>query len=212
MTDLANEILSAHASALDRFAGHRFFVDAAAGRLPPDVRDRYFRFEHRFVRHAASIAALLLAKAPGLSAQRHLNRMLHGLLHDQLDVFGRIFTALGLDADGPFPDNVEAFCDGMIGIARDGTYAEGIAAMLVAETTYARVACGMMQGSPPTDPHLRAWFALHAEKSFLEGAQWLASELNRLGSDARASRRLKAIVLRAIELEIQFHDAPYKLG
>lgn len=209
MRDLAVELLSRHAAALDRFAGHRFFQDAAAGRLPSEVRDRYFCYERHFVRHAATIVALLLAKAPGLSAQRHLNQMLHGLLYDQLEVFERIFKALGLNAEGSIPDEVEAFCDGMNEIARQGSYSEGIAAMFVAETTYAHVSCGIMRRSPPPDPHLHAWFALHAEQPFLEGADWLAAELNRTGSDAYTSGRLDAAVIRAIELEVRFHDAAY---
>ena len=211
MHDLAADLLSKNAAALERFAGHRFFQDAAAGRLPSEVRDRYFRYERHFVRHAATIVALLLSKAPSLSAQRHLNQMLYGLLYDQLAVFDGIFLELGLDAAGPFPQEVDAFCNGMTEIARQGSYAEGVAAMLVAETTYAQVSCGIMRRSPPPDPHLRAWFELHADVAFLEGAEWLASELNRVGSKLQATISLNVVVENAVELEVQFHDAAYTL-
>lgn len=209
MSDLAAELLNRHATALERFSGHRFFQDASSGRLATQVRDRYFCYERLFVRHAANIVAILLAKAPDLSAQRHLNKMLHGLLHDQLEVFDKISIALGLNFEQQVPHDINAFCVGMTEIASAGTYVEGIAAMFVAETTYARVSCNMMQKSPPPDPHMYAWFLLHAELPFLEGAEWLANELNRHGSDAFASGRLDAAVICAIALEVKFHDAAY---
>jgi len=197
-----------HRARLAAFVEHPFFLAVEDGSLPAPARDRYFVSERHFVGAARGVFAYILAKATDLAPARHLVGILDGLVNAQEVLFDRIFDALGLSTpDLPAPA-AQALGDGMTAIARDGSYAEGIAAMSVAEWTYAEVgrrdcwrAC--------SDPTLRDWFALHAEPAFLSGAAWLSNELDRAWRP-EDDTRIDAAFARAIELEIAFHDEPMK--
>jgi thiaminase/transcriptional activator TenA len=211
MPELSGRLLKTHAEAFSRFADHRFFTMASDGTLPDRVRDAYFLYERRFVEQAVVILALLLSKAPDLASRRHLNSMIHGLLYDQIDLFDGIFARLDLSPVDDVPDEVQAFCTEMTQIAQSGSYVQGIAAMFVAETTYAEVSRRMKVAQPP-DLFLRDWFALHTTQTFVEGAQWLAAEIDRIGEKSDPDGSLDAAVVRAINLEISFHDAAFAVG
>lgn len=197
-----------HAEALARFVHHPFFLAVEEGRLSPEARDRYFTAERHFVGAARGIFAHLLAKAPNLASARHLVGILDGLVNAQEPLFDRIHAALGL-ADPPEPGPAAvALAQGMTAIAREGSYAAGIAAMGAAEWTYAEVGRrGGWQGA--TDPTMRDWFRLHAEAPFQEGAQWLSDELDRVWTDGVADE-IEAAFARAIALEIDFHAEPMR--
>jgi thiaminase len=200
------DLRARHAEALERFVGHPFFGRVEEGRLSAEARDRYFTAERHFVGAARAIFAHLLAKAPDLAAARHLVGILDGLVNAQEPLFDRIYAELGL-ADPPEPGPATAaLAEGMTAIARDWPYAAGIAAMSVAEWSYAEVGRrGGWQGA--TDPTVRDWFRLHAEAPFLQGAQWLSDELDRVWTEAEADR-IDAAFARAIALEIDFHAEP----
>jgi thiaminase len=178
------------------------------GHLSVEARDRYFTAERHFVGAARAVFAHLLAKAPDLAAARHLVRILDGLVNAQEPLFDRIYADLGL-ADPPEPSPAAtALAEGMVGIARAGPYAAGIAAMGVAEWTYAEIGRrGAWRASG--DPTLRAWFELHAEAPFLDGAQWLSDELDRTWTEADAAA-IDAAATRAIALEVDFHAEPLR--
>lgn len=204
----AADLRARHADALARVVHHPFFRQVEEGRLSAEARDRYFTAERHFVGAARAIFAHLLAKAPDLAAARHLVGILDGLVNAQEPLFDTIYAELGL-ADPPVPGPATtALAKGMTDIARDGPYAAGIAAMSVAEWSYAEV--GRRGGwREATDPTVRDWFRLHAEAPFLEGAQWLSDELDRAWTEKEAEQ-IDAAFARAIALEIDFHAEPLR--
>lgn len=197
-----------HVSALERFVYHPFFQQFEEGRLSPEARDRYFMAERHFVGAARAIFAHLLAKAPDRSAARHLVGILDGLVNAQEPLFDGIYARLGLaDPSRPGPATA-ALADGMTEIARERPYAAGIAAMSVAEWSYAEVA---RRGGwrAATDPTMRDWFRLHGEAPFQDGARWLSDELDRVWTASQAEQ-IDAAFARAIALEIDFHAEPLR--
>lgn len=208
MTGFCERLIERNRAALRPFEEHRFFREAAAGTLPPDVRDAYFRYEKRYVDQAVVVVAHTLTKAPTLDSSRHLQSMLKGLLYDQQESFSRIFEALDLSPVEESPKKVAEFCEGMTDIAAEGSYAQGIAAMLVAERTYALVA-REMAATPPPDPMLRLWFDLHAAPDFQQSAKWLCEELDRFGRADDGRGALDVTVKRVAQLEVAFHDAAW---
>ncbi|MEM6889429.1 MAG: TenA family protein [Pseudomonadota bacterium] len=205
----AAEILRArHASELEEFLTHPFFFAVEQNTLPNDARDRYFVAERHFVRAARTIFAYLLLKAPDLAAARHIVSILEGLVNAQERLFDGIYDSLGLsDPVQPDPETA-ALAEGMTAIASVGSYGEGIAAMYVAEWTYAQV--GRRGGWKQTrDPTIRDWFELHAEPSFRAGAVWLGEELDRVWTPEQAPG-LEAAFRRAIMLEVAFHNGPLR--
>jgi thiaminase (transcriptional activator TenA) len=140
MSMLFHEMLrEANRVAWDAMQIHPFVRAVEEGRLASDAFLRYLAYERDFVGAAIEIFALALIKAPGFSAQHHLIGVLRALAAGQIPYFDATFAALGT-APQPresFPSTVVAFRDGMLEIARSGTYAEILTAMLAAEWMYA---------------------------------------------------------------------------
>lgn len=214
MMSLSEAMLSLFASEWAALTEHRFFRAAAEGTLRKEARDAYLLNERAFVDQAVTVFAHVLSGAPNLAARRHLVSVLRGLVDDQPKLFDTVLTRLGLPTGVPdrddLPTAARALCDGMTAIARDGDYAQGLAAMFVAERSYREVS-PRIASSGSADPELRAWFALHTEEGFTRGVDWLTAELDALGQRGLAVEDIAGSVARAISLEMEFHAAPLDL-
>lgn len=197
-----------HAQALDGFLNHGFFQQVQDGTVTTAARDAYFAYEHRFVEQAVVVLAHVLTKAPTTASRKHLVTMLNGLVTDQITLFDAIFAQIGRPTQ-PMPQAVTEFCEGMTAIARDGSYAQGLAAMLAAEWTYAEVSRRLGEVKV-SDPLLADWFDLHTHPKFLAGVDWLEDELDRIAGGPTPA--LSEAFLRAIALEVAFHEAPLQLA
>lgn len=208
----AEALRKTHAAALDGFLNHELFARIAEGRLDPAARNAYFVYEHRFVEQAVIVMGHILTKAPTAGARRHIVHILHGLVTDQISLFDKIFAVIGPQSQN-MPQSVDDFCEGMTEIAREGSYEQGLAAMLAAEWTYAEVSKRLAKTNIQ-DILLRDWFDLHTRSDFLAGVAWLEAELDcaqeRLISTPSAS--IYPAFLHAISLEIEFHNAPLMSG
>lgn len=201
---IAEALRHRHAERLEGFVRHELFRRIEEGRLDAAARDAYFVYEHRFVEQAVVVLGHILTKAPAPS-RKHLVSILNGLVTEQFDIFERILGRIGRPALR-MPEAVEDFCEGMTALAREGGYAEGLAAMFAAEWTYAQVSRRLGEASL-ADPLLRDWFALHRQPAFLAGVAWLEAELDQAVAGPLPDAVSEAF-LRAIELEIGFHAAP----
>lgn len=212
MTTLSARMLHENATVFADMVGHRFVRDIRAGRLPPEVFDRYLVIEGAFVDTAIAIFALATAKAEGIATRRRLIGVQDALANEQIGYFERVLAARGIPANAPSPDapGVAEFRDGMLRIAQTGGYAEIATAMFAAEWMY-WTWCRDTDLSGIIDPHLRDWVALHAEPGFEAQARWLKDEVDREGGalDAAAQDRLVRLFGEVQRLEIAFHDAAY---
>jgi thiaminase/transcriptional activator TenA len=209
---LSEEIRAANQDAWDRMQAHRFVSDIEADRLPVDAFKAYLVYECDFVETAMLIFGHMLIKAPGLPARRWLAGVLQALATEQIGYFERIFEALGISAADrarPLPASVATFRDGMLAIARDGDYLDGITIMMAAEWMYATWCSRAAQATISND-ELRRWVDLHAEPAFHAQAQWLRDQIDGAKALTREDRqRLAGLFGEALELEIAFHEAPY---
>lgn len=194
---------------------HPFVRAIESGDLPSDAFVRYLSYERDFVITAIPIFAHALLKAPSLSAQRHLIGVLHALANDQVTYFDAAFQAL--DAmpipSEDFPPAVTAFRDRMHEIARTGSYAEIMTAILAAEWMYATW-CRRAAARRIADPHLARWIALHAAPEFEAGVTWLMAEVDSAAEQASADERHQ-LALRfgqTLRLEFDFHSAPLQIA
>lgn len=205
----SDTILADNRATWDAMQAHRFVAAVEADRLPPDVFKAYLVYERGFVETAMLIFGHMLVKAPGLSERRRLAGVLQALAVEQIGYFERVFAALGItgaDRARPVPDTVAAFRDGMLAMARDGGYLDGVAIMLAAEWMYATW-CARAARAPIRDPELKGWVDLHAEPGFLAQADWLRGQVD--GAAVAEVPRLSALFGRALDLEIAFHEAPF---
>jgi thiaminase/transcriptional activator TenA len=212
MSALSTQILAANQGAWDAMQGHRFVVAIEQDVLPAEVFEAYLVYECDFVETAMLIFGHMLVKAPGLAERRWLAGVLQALAVDQIGYFEQTFTALGVapeDRRRAFPPAVAAFREGMLAIARDGGYLDGVAVMLAAEWMYATW-CARAARKPIANAEIKRWVDLHADPAFLAQAEWLRRQIDDATGPARVdASRLSALFGRALALEIAFHDAPF---
>jgi thiaminase (transcriptional activator TenA) len=209
---LSDLIRADTADVWDAMQAHRFVRAIEKDQLPLDVFKAYLVYECDFVETAMLIFGHMLVKAPGLEERRWLAGVLQALATEQIGYFERTFAALGItaaDRARTLPESVLAFRDGMLAIARDGSYLDGVVIMMAAEWMYATW-CTRAATTPSGNAELKRWVDLHAEPAFHAQADWLRSQVD-ANSDGSAEQRahLAALFGRALELEIAFHDAPF---
>lgn len=213
---LSDEILTQNRDVWDAMQAHRFVRDIEADRLDPAVFRRYLAYENAFVETAILIFGYSLVKAPALEEQRWLIGVLKALSEEQIDYFRRAFDNLGMpEAEWrniALPPAVTAFRDGMLAIAAHGPYLDGITAMFAAEWMYWSW-CKRAAGQNISDPVLRRWIDLHAAEVFADQARWLRQQIDLFGTELgpQSRSRLAGIFRRVLELEIDFHTAPYQI-
>lgn len=204
---LSDAILQDNKGILDEMLTHRFVEDVCADRLPREVFHRYLAYEGAFVETAISIFAFAAARAPDMKARRWMVGVLDALANVQIPYFEERYTTLGIVPAGVCPPEVIAFDQGMLDLAKDGSFLDIVTAMFAAEWMYwtwskRAIACQI------SDPDLKAWIALHVDEAFTAQATWLKNAIDRYGRDADAPR-LSAIFRSVMEWEIAFHHAPY---
>jgi thiaminase/transcriptional activator TenA len=209
---LSDEILAANRPVWDAMQVHRFVTAIAEDRLPDEAFKAYLVYECDFVETAMLIFGHMLVKAPGLPERRWLAGVLQALAVEQIGYFEGVFTALGItaaDRARAMPAEVLDFRNGMLAIARDGSYLDGVAIMLAAEWMYATW-CTRVAGSPIANAELKRWVDLHAAPEFHAQADWLRQEIDAAEGLTAADRaHIAALFGRALALEVAFHEAPF---
>jgi thiaminase/transcriptional activator TenA len=204
---LSDDILQANEGILNEMLTHRFVEDICADRLPPDVFQRYIAYEGAFVETAISIFAYAVARAPDMEARRWMIGVLDTLANEQIPYFEERYQTLGIAAFADLPPQAAAFDGGMHELAKQGDFLEIATAMFAAEWMYwswskRATTCHI------SNPDLKAWIALHVDKTFAAQALWLKQAIDRYSS-ANDMQRLSAIFAKVTRLEIGFHHAPY---
>ncbi|MGR9228801.1 TenA family protein [Rhizobium leguminosarum] len=209
---LSARILRENDAVLGAMLNHRFVEDVKNDTLSKAAFERYLVYEGAFVDSAISIFAYAAATARTMTQKRWLIAVLDALANEQIGYFERTFASRRIDPSS-FDTGiaeVEAFRAGMLEIARQGGFLDTVAAMFAAEWmywTWSKEAANR----PISDPLLKEWVDLHVDPNFAAQAQWLKNELDMAGETLEEDEkaRLSAIFGRAMQLEIDFHDAPY---
>lgn len=207
---LSERIRLANMDVWDAMQAHRFVREIEADCLSDQAFKAYLIYECDFVETAMLIFGHMLVKAPGLAERRWLAGVLQALAVEQIGYFERTFAALGIaavDRARPLPPAVATFRNGMLAIARDGTYHDGVAIMLAAEWMYATW-CQRAARCRITNPILKRWVDLHAEPEFLAQADWLRQQID--AAESNEESRLSTCFRQALALEIDFHQAPFE--
>ncbi|MBN8954232.1 MULTISPECIES: TenA family protein [unclassified Rhizobium] len=209
---LSEQMLDENRGVFEAMVRHRFVEDIKADRLANEAFERYLVFEGAFVDTAIAIFSYATAKADTIEQKRWLIGVLDALANQQIAYFEKTFAERGIDPTGydTTREDVAAFRDGMLSIARDGGFLDTIAAMFAAEWMYWTWSSEANR-TAISDPLLKEWVRLHAEPEFEAQARWLKTVLDEAGRsmDAAERKRLSAIFGRAQRLEIDFHEAAY---
>ena len=192
---------------------HRFARELVSGEIDDAAFRRYLVQDYAFVETLVGVFGHAVGEAPEMAAKSRLVDFLGTLTADENDYFERSFDALGVPAtqrgDPDQTATTRAFEDLLERAAREGGYAETLAALVPAEWVYLEWA-GAAEGSPDRF-YLAEWIDLHTGPGFESVVDFLRRELDREGADAspRRRRRIDRLFRRTVDLEAAFFDAAY---
>ncbi|MGE0970875.1 TenA family protein [Klebsiella sp. WOUb02] len=213
MEAFSERLLREHQQVWQAMQQHRFVVDIEQDRLPETVFNRYLVFEGNFVATAIAIFALGVSKAPDIRQQRWLIGVLNALVDTQIAWFEQVLAERRVNP-ADYPDDrpgVRRFRDGMLRIAREGSYEQIITLMFGAEWMYYHW-CRRVSERGQSDADLRRWVEMHAEEEFYRQARWLKEELDRCAMALSEGEKQALSVLygEVLQWEIDFHSAAYE--
>ncbi|MFA9418288.1 TenA family protein [Natrinema sp. HArc-T2] len=193
---------------------HRFTEELHAGTLDDAAFRRYLVQDYAFLETLVGTFGHALGDAPSMAAKSQLADFLGTLTDDEDDYFERSFDALEVPAaertDPTLMPVTRALQDLLGRAAREGGYAETLAALVPAEWIY-RSWAGKGTELPERE-YLAEWVTLHDNPAFDAFVSWLRMELDREGAAAsnRRQQRLARLFDRTVELEVAFFDAAFE--
>ncbi|WP_336136237.1 TenA family protein [Natronomonas amylolytica] len=200
---------------------HRFTRELGRGALSEAVFGEYLVQDYAFLDVLVSTFGFAVAQAPDVSAKRAHIEFLDTLTDEENNYFERSFSALGVDdtrwEQPELSTTTAAFVDLFGRTAREGGYAETLAAIVPAEWIYAEWAtreASAHEAAADLPFYFADWIELHANPSFEEFVTWLRGQLDAYGptlSPAR-EREIERIFCRTVDLEVAFFDDAYAAG
>jgi thiaminase/transcriptional activator TenA len=205
------ELRESSTTAWDAAVGHRFVDELWDGSVDRDVLRHYLEQDLQFVDAFVALLGAAVAHADRPAPRVRLARQLGLVAGPENDYFERSLDRLGGTSTPDRRAPTVGFVD-LMGEARDAGYAEALAVLLVAEWLYLDWAT-RPGATAPDDAVCREWIDLHRGIEFEEWVAFLRDELDRV-ADALAPERRKrvaALFVRAVDLELAFFDAAYEL-
>ena len=214
----------------DAAVEHPFVEELGAGTLDEDAFAAYLVQDYAFVDELVGTFGHAVGQAPDMAAKRRFVEFLDTVTDEENDYFERCFTALGVDDSRwqhpePTP-TTRAFVDLLGRAAREGGYAETLAALVPAEWIYESwaTAAAAAHGDPDSDGlpsagmglpfYFAEWVDLHAVDEFVAFVDWLRGELDAVGPtlSPRREARVASLFDRTVTLEREFFETAYEGG
>ena len=177
----------------DAQLAHPFVRGLGDGSLPVERFGRWVRQDYLYLRDFARLFAWAVAKADRLESMGWYAAVLHLTLNTEMALhreyahrFG--ITPAELEAEAMWP-TTRAYTDFLIRTAADGDMADLMAALLPCAWGYAYLAQHLAQGKPPADQRYADWIAQYTSPEFVQAAEWLKAEMNRLTEGITPSKR-----------------------
>lgn len=192
---------------------HRFTQACNEGRVPPAVMRRYLVQDYQFIGAFTALLGRAIHTAPDLPARLPLGRFMGLLCSEENTYFVRSFDALGVDEalrrDPPLSRAAQGFRALMQQAADSPHHADHLAVLCVAEWTYLSWAHPARDTRPAEPFWCAEWVDLHASPYFEGFVEGLRAALDRevLALDAAGRARVRALFVRAAELERDFFDS-----
>jgi thiaminase (transcriptional activator TenA) len=106
-----------------------------------------------------------------------------------------------LEAEAMWP-TTRAYTDFLIRTAADGDMTDLVAALLPCAWGYVYIAQHLAEGHSPTDQRYADWIAQYVSQEFVQAAEWLKAEMNRLAEGINPSKRKR--VMEIFETSSQY--------
>ncbi|HTU00691.1 MAG TPA: thiaminase II [Candidatus Sulfotelmatobacter sp.] len=213
---LSDELYTAAKPVWDAQLAHPFVRGIADGSLPVDRFARWVCQDYLYLTEYARLFAWAVAKAQGLEAMGWYAKVLDLTLNTEMALHRAYAARFGisseeLEAQAMWP-TTRAYTDFLIRTAADGDMLDVLAALLPCAWGYVYVAQHLARGPRPDDQRYADWIEQYVSEEFVQAAEWLKAELNRLGEGAipMKRRRLCDIFLLSSRYELLFWEMCWK--
>jgi thiaminase/transcriptional activator TenA len=208
----ADQLYTAARPLWDAQLAHPFVKGIGDGSLPVERFARWVRQDYLYLKDYARVFAWAAAKADRLESMGWYAGVLHLTLNTEMGLhrayaerFG--ISAEALEAEQAWP-TTRAYTNFLIRTAADGDMADLVAALLPCAWGYVYIAQALAREKPPADRRYADWIAQYVSDEFVQAAEWLKAELNRLaeGTTAEKRARLTQIFLLCSRYELMFWE------
>jgi len=210
----ADELYKAAAPIWEAQLKHPFVRGLGDGTLPAETFQRWLRQDYAFLVDYARLLAWSAAKADVQDSMRWFAALLHRTLGTEMALHRQYAARYGLDAaklesETRWP-TTQAYTDFLVRTAAEGDLADAVAVLMPCCWGYVyiaqRLARGRRDGGEPHE--YDEWVAQYSSADFVQAAEWLKQELNRLthgiGNDKK--KRLTELFLLSSRYEFLFWD------
>lgn len=190
---VTDELFTAARPLWDAQLAHPFVVGLGDGTLPVERFAHWVRQDYRYLKEFARLFAWAVAKADRLESMGWYASVLHLTLNTEMALHRAYAERFGirpedLEAEPMWP-TTRAYTDFLIRTAADGDMADLVAALLPCAWGYVYIAQALAKGAPPADQRYADWIAQYVAPEFVQAADWLKAEMNRLAEGATAAKR-----------------------
>jgi thiaminase (transcriptional activator TenA) len=181
----------------DAQLAHPFVRGLGDGSLPVEWFTRWVRQDYRYLTDFARLFAWATAKADRLESMGWYAAVLHLTLNTEMALHREYAQRFGitpaeLEAEPMWP-TTRAYTDFLIRTAADGDMADLVAALLPCAWGYVYLAQDLARGKPPSDQRYADWISQYTSPEFVQAAEWLKAEMNRLAEGATQAKRRRLI-------------------
>lgn len=191
---------------------HPFLTGLADGTLPPEVFGHYVVQDSLYLRSYARVLALCSAKAPDEGAARLFAGDAVAAIAVERDMHAELFATYGDDVERtPVLPTTLAYTSYLLRVAHQGSFVEGLAAVLPCYWIYARVGEELVAKSSP-DPNYARWIATYGGEEFHETVRAVLALTDRVGADVSEAEKARAVkhFVTASRYEWMFWDAAWR--
>jgi len=190
----------------DAQLAHPFVRGLGDGSIPTDRFARWVRQDYLYLKDFARVFAWAVAKADRLESMGWYAAVLHLTLNTEMALHREYAQRFGitpeeLEAEPAWP-TTRAYTDFLLRTAADGDMADLVAALLPCAWGYVYIAQHLAKSKPPADQRYADWIAQYVSADFVQAAEWLKAEMNRLAKGATPSKRRR--LMEIFEISSQY--------
>ena len=190
----------------DAQLAHPFVRGLGDCSLPTERFARWVRQDYLYLKEYARLFAWAVAKADRLESMGWYAGVLHLTLNTEMGLHREYAQRFGiataeLEAEPMWP-TTRAYTDFLIRTAADGEMADLVAALLPCAWGYVYIAQELAKGKSPADQRYADWIAQYVSADFVQAAEWLKAEMNRLAEGATPWKRRR--LMEIFEVSSQY--------
>lgn len=195
---------------------HPFVEGLADGSLPRESFTQYVVQDAYYLRDYARALAIVAAKAPDETIVRRFCEDAAGAIAVEQSLHTDFLGALGLTENEamsrPVPPTTLAYTSYLLRVCHQGSFAEGLAAVLPCYWIYARVGEKLVEKSSP-DPLYARWITMYGGEDFQQVVARVLELVDRIGESLSDNERARVTerVVTAARYEWMFWDAAWRL-